>query len=100
VLGGRCSYPAKTVEPTGVIEVARTARLTLGQFFDLWGQPLSTTRLVGFRSRHGERLRAFVGGRPWSGDPRRIRLRRHAQIVLELGGFVPPHSSYLFRKGL
>jgi hypothetical protein len=100
VLGGRCSYPARTVEPTGVIEVARTARLTLGQFFDLWGQPLSATRLVGFRARPGERLQAFVGGRPWSGDPRGIPLRRHAQIVLEIGGFVPPHSSYLFRPGL
>src|SRR5207247_2614682 len=32
VRGGRCSYPLRTREPTGVIEVKRGSRLTLGQF--------------------------------------------------------------------
>ena len=98
VLGGRCSFPLRTREPTGVVEIARGARLTLGQLFAVWGQPLSRTRLAGFASRSP--LLAFVDGRPWRGDPRSIPLRRHAEIVLELGGYVPPHASYLFRKGL
>jgi hypothetical protein len=100
VTGGRCSYPARTTEPTGVIEVARGGRLKLGQFFDLWGQPLSPRRLAGFRGPPGQRLLAFVDGKPWRGHPRAIPLRRHAEIVLEIGGFVPPHVSYRFAKGL
>jgi hypothetical protein len=100
VTGGRCSYPVRTTEPTGVIEVARGAALTLGQFFGVWGQPLSPTRLAGFRSGRGGRVLAFVGGRQWHGDPRSIPLRRHAEIVLEIGGFVPPHAAYRFPKGL
>ncbi len=83
-----------------MIEVAAGARLTLGQFFDVWGQPLSSTRLAGFSSSPGRRVVAFVAGRRFGGDPRAIPLRRHAEIVLELGAYVPPHASYRFPKGL
>jgi hypothetical protein len=91
-----CSYPARTREPTGVVEVRRGSRLTLGDLFLLWRQPLSRARVVGF---HG-RVTAFVGGRLRRGDPRAIRLTRHAEIVLEVGGHVPPHTRYVFRPGL
>ena len=96
VRSGRCSYPARTREPTGVIEVRAGARLTLGALFDIWGQPLSATRLAGFRGP----VSAFVAGRRRPGDPRTIPLNRHAQIVLEVGGYVRPHASFLFRRGL
>jgi hypothetical protein len=79
-----------------VLEVEEGARLTLGDLFDLWGQPLSRTRLAGFSGR----VSAFVGGRARAGDPRTIPLTRHTQIVLEVGGYVRPHSSFLFRRGL
>jgi len=98
VLGGRCSYPLRTREPTGVVEIERGASLTLGQLFAVWGRPLTRTRLVGFTSRSP--LLAFVDGRRFVGDPRAIPLRPHAEIVLELEGYVPPHASFLFRKGL
>lgn len=100
VTGGRCSYALRTSEPTGVVELSQSARVTLGQLFQLWGQPLSSRRLAGFRAIRGERVQVFVAGRRWPGDPRAIPLTRHAQIVLELGGYVPPHSLYLFSKGL
>jgi hypothetical protein len=96
VRGGRCSYPARTREPTGVVEVAGRSRLTLGDLFALWGQPLSPTRLAGFRGQ----VSAFVAGRRRPGDPRTIPLTRHAQIVLEVGGYVVPHTRFLFRRGL
>jgi hypothetical protein len=86
----------RTREPTGVIEVAEGRPVTLGDLFAVWGQPLSGTRMAGFR---GE-VRAYVAGRPWRRDPRSIPLRRHAQVVLEVGGHVPPHRSYLFPPGL
>jgi hypothetical protein len=95
VSGGRCSYPLRTREPTGVIEVA-APRLTLGHLFAVWGQPLSRTRMAAF---HG-RVRPYLDGRRWSGPPAQLPLRRHAQIVIEVGAYVPPHSTYRFPPGL
>lgn len=100
VTGGRCSYPVRTVEPTGLIEVRRGLRATLGEFFDLWGQPLSRTRLVGFSARRGKFVSAYVNGRRWKGDPRLIPLRRHTAIVLEVSGYFPPTRVYAFPPAL
>jgi hypothetical protein len=92
---GRCSYPLRTVEPTGVVELDPRLRPTLGELFALWGQPLSARRLLSFSGR----VRAYVAGKPWRESPRDIPLRRHSQIVLQVGGFIPPHRSYLFGPG-
>lgn len=96
VRGGRCSYPLRTREPTGVIEIRRGTRATLGQFFDIWGQPLGPSRMAGFRGR----VRAYVAGVLRSGDPRAVPLTAHAEIVLEVGPYVRPHPSYRFPPGL
>jgi hypothetical protein len=100
VRSGRCEYPAITVEPTGIVQVERGVRVTLGDFFAIWGQHLSRTRLAGFAAPAGRRVLAFVGGRAWRGDPRAIPLSRHAQIVLEVAGYVAPHRRYRFPPGL
>lgn len=91
--GPGCTYPASTNAPTGVIRL--TQAVTLGDLFRVWGQTLGPRQLLSFR---GTTL-AFVDGRRWRGDPRRIWLTRHAQVVLEIGGYVPPHPTYLFPKG-
>ncbi len=62
--------------------------------FRIWGQPLGMRRLASFRS--GSPVRAYVGGRRVEGPVGAIRLTPHAQIVLELGPYVPPHPSFLF----
>jgi hypothetical protein len=100
VVGGRCSYPARTIEPTGVIQVAQGPRLTLGDFFALWGEPLSRTRLLSFKERGEGRIRAFYKGRQWRGAPAAIPLTHHAEITLEVNGFVPVRVGYRFRPGL
>ena len=100
VTGGRCEYPARTVEPTGLIEVDTGQKITLGQFFDLWGQPLSRRALLGFRAGQGRSVDAFVDGRGWREDPRAIPLSRHAAIVVEVGGYFPPTRKYVFPNGL
>ena len=97
VRGGRCSYPVRTREPTGVVEVeAHATPRTLGQLFAVWGQPARAHRMAGFRGR----VRAYVAGRRWPRAPGAIPLRRHAQIVLEVGGYVRPHRTYRFPPGL
>lgn len=68
--------------------VART--FTLGEFFDVWDEPLSWTRAAGVRAPRGKRLSIWVNGRPWRGvDPRRIVLRDHERIVIQNG---PPFA--------
>jgi hypothetical protein len=59
-------------------------------------QPLSAGSLAGF---DGPAV-AFLGGRRWSGSPQAIPLCRHAEIVLQVGGELPPHPAYLFPPGL
>lgn len=102
VVAGRCSYPLRTREPTGVIEVdAPSVRApTLGELFAVWGQRLDARRLLGFRAGRGGAVVAYLDGRRWPGDPRAIPLGRHAQIVLEVGPHVDPHPSYRFADGL
>jgi hypothetical protein len=100
VVSGRCSYPARTREPTGVIELARSTRITLGDFFVVWGRQLSVRRLLGFRAAPETQVRAYINGSRWHGGLRSIPLRRHDEIVLELGIYIPPHTSYRFPKGL
>jgi hypothetical protein len=92
-----CVYRLHTTAPTGVVQVSTRAPATVGDLFRIWGQPLGEHRLLSFRSHSG--VRAFVDGVELSGDARTIRLTPHAQVVLEIGGYVPPHSSYLFPKG-
>ncbi|MGN6187884.1 MAG: hypothetical protein ACTHOE_03205 [Conexibacter sp.] len=93
---GRCTYPVRTTEPTGLLEVRRSARLTLGQLFDVWGQRLSRVRMAGFAATPARAVRAYVDGVRWTASPRTIPLRPHAVIVLEVGPYVPPHASYRF----
>jgi hypothetical protein len=92
VAAGRCSYPVRTRGPTGTLEVRAGTPLTLGAFFAIWGEPITTTRVASFPGT----VRAFVNGVVVVGDPAAIRLRRHATIVLEVGRYVKPHRQFAF----
>jgi hypothetical protein len=96
IVHARCYGELVTLEPTGVVLVRPTARASLGTLFRAWGQPLSRTRLASFSARHGARVRVFVDGRRWHGEPGSVPLSAHAEIVLEVGPYVPPHSSFAF----
>jgi hypothetical protein len=93
--GGSCAYPLHTLDPTGTVFVDRQRQRTLGELFAVWGQRLAPRRLLSFTGR----VRAFRNGREWRGDPRRMPLERHDSIVIEVGGYVPPHARYLFPEG-
>ena len=93
---GSCSDSARTRTPTGVFEVAHSG-LVLGDLFRIWGQPLTAHRLLSFRS--STPVRAYVNGRAVGGLVSSIPLRPGAEIVVEIGGYVPPHAFFLFPKG-
>jgi hypothetical protein len=99
VFGGPCEYDLRTHEPTGLIEVAAERPVTVGDLFRVWGQLLSSTRLLSFAAEPGRRVVAFVGTRRWpDADPRSIPLQRHTTVTLEVGRLVAPRSTYAFPK--
>ena len=69
--------------PDGILHVEAPLKrsFTLGQFFDMWGQPLGRNRL----GPNSGKVTAIVDGRVWVGDPRAIPLVERRQIQLELG---------------
>jgi hypothetical protein len=95
-----CLGSLVTLEPTGVVLVRPDSRLLLSDLFRSWGQPLSRRRVASFVASRGSRIAVFVDGRRWDGSPGSVRLSRHAEIVVEAGPFVPPHSSYTFPPGI
>jgi len=94
----RCYGDAVTLEPTGIVLVRRGKHLRLADLFRLWGLPLTRTRLGSFPAG-ADGVQVYVNGRHVQVDPRRVALTRHAQIVLEVGPPVPPHSSFTFPRG-
>lgn len=95
----RCYGSVVTLDPTGVIYVRPGANLSLEDLFRAWGEPLSPSRLASFSAPSGRRVLVFVDGRRWRGTPGSVALQRHAEIVAEVGAFVPPHASYVFPRG-
>jgi hypothetical protein len=93
---GRCLYPLHTVDPTGLVLLAPGRRYTLGELFDVWGAPVSSFAVAGFRARRHGRVSVFIDGRRWRGGPASAPLAPWSQVTIEIGPYVAPHSSYLF----
>jgi len=96
IVKARCYGALVTLDPTGLVLVRPGSRLTLADLFRAWGQPLSGQRLTSFG---GSQVTVYVDGRRWNTAPASVPLTRHAEIVLEVGPHVPPHSSYAFPAG-
>jgi hypothetical protein len=94
-----CYGALVTLDPTGLVLVRAGERLTIAALFRSWGEPLSRTRLTSFTAPKGTEVSVFVDGRPWRAAPTAVPLTPHAEIVLEVGPRVPPHSSYTFPPG-
>ncbi|MGH7707652.1 MAG: hypothetical protein ACREM8_01970 [Vulcanimicrobiaceae bacterium] len=88
---GDCFYWIHTHTPDGLIHVESPVyrTFTLGNFFDVWGEPLTSTAVGPARIKPGQ-LRVFVDGRPYRGDPRVIPLAQHTVIGIEAG---PPYHA-------
>ena len=83
VVSGACFAWLHTHAADGIIHMESPIQrtFTVGNFFDVWKQPLGPTR-VG--PAHG-RVVAFVNGKLWHGDPRSIPLHAHTQVQLDVG---------------
>jgi hypothetical protein len=99
ITSARCYGALVTVDPTGLVLVRAGERLTLAALFRAWGEPLSRSRLTSFTAAKGAQVAVFVDGRPWRAGPAAVPLTPHAEIVLEVGPHIPPHSSYTFPAG-
>jgi hypothetical protein len=83
VVSGKCFYWLHTHAADGVIHIESPVQrtYTLGDFFDEWGQPLSTTQAGPARGH----VTGIYNGQVYKGNPRDIPLTKHAQIQLEVG---------------
>jgi len=91
-------YWLHTHDATGImhIESPDARSYTLGNFFDIWGQPLTTHNVAGLQGP----VTSFVDGKRYEGDPRTIVLAAHMQITLEVGDPVVPPPVYVFPNGI
>jgi hypothetical protein len=95
-----------THDDSGILHIeAPTAdkTYTLGQLFSEWQVRLDATSIGGLKADANSAVRAYVDGKPVSGDPGRIELMPHQEIALFYGAknakFTPP-SSYNWPAGL
>jgi hypothetical protein len=95
VLRAACFGNLVTLDPTGTVYLRPGSHPTLGALFSAWGQPLTLTRIASFT---GGRVHVYVDGRLRHVSPRSIPLTSGAEIVLEVGPHVPPHTHFTFPK--
>jgi hypothetical protein len=91
IVGAGCRARVRTLDPSGVVTFDRGG-LRLRDLFAVWGQPLGPRALGSFPGP----VSVFVDGHRVAGDPAGVPLRDGAQIVLESGGYIPPHRSFRF----
>jgi hypothetical protein len=82
-LGGQCIYYLHTHAPDGIIHVESPSHrvYTLGNFFDEWHQPLTSSRVGAVTGK----ITALVNGKPWTKDLRAIPLLPHEVIQFNIG---------------
>ncbi len=99
--GKRCIYWLHTHTPDGIIhiEAPKDRSFTLGDFFKVWGEPLSTTEASTAKAAKGQKLKVWVDGKPFIGDPKSIKLDQHTDVVIEAGPPFPPPQKFTAWNG-
>jgi hypothetical protein len=87
----RCYYWLHVHARDGVIHIESptAATYTLGQFFDIWGQPLGADQV----GPDTGVLTTYVDGKRFDGDPRAITFGSHVDIQIDVGAPAPPPKS-------
>lgn len=95
-----------THDASGVvhIESASSKPYSLGAFFGVWGVRLNASCLGRYCNGPKAQVRAYVGRKPWTGNPASIVLREHEEIVVSYGGKAqlpkPLPARFAFEPGL
>ncbi|HEV3450013.1 MAG TPA: hypothetical protein VG869_02320 [Acidimicrobiia bacterium] len=97
VVAGSCFYWLHSHTADGVIHIESPLRrtYTLGEYFDIWHQPLSATQVGPAQGP----VIAYVNGVRFSGNPRDITIGNHTRVQLDVGRDVSPRP-YTFPLGL
>lgn len=88
-----CLYWVHTHSPSdGILHVEAPFKIhpTLGNFFKIWGVPLSRNQVWTYRPGPGETMKVWVNKRPYAGNPAGIVLGSHKLITIEIG---PPFKT-------
>ena len=95
---GACFSWLHTHAPDGIIHIESPVKrqYTLGNFFDVWGQPLGPSQ-VG--PAHGP-VTAFYNGQHYLGNPNDIPIGKHVQIQLDVGRPLVAPERISFPNGL
>ena len=95
---GTCFYWLHTHASDGIIHIESPVErtYTLGNFFDIWGQPLGPDQ-VGPAQGH---VTAIYNGQVWQGNPRDIPLNAQVQIQLQVGTPLVTPEQITFPNGL
>jgi len=82
-----CFYWLHTHTSDGIIHVESPVirSFTLGDFFAIWGEPLSRTQAAEAKLRKGEKMTVWVDGSPYARDPKTITIAQHTDIVIDVG---------------
>jgi hypothetical protein len=98
VVGGSCFSWLHTHDESGVIHIESPVQrtYTLGNFFDVWGQPLSATQVGPAKGA----VTAYVDGEPFTSDPTTIPLDAQSVIQLDVGTPLVAPQSFTFPAGL
>ncbi len=83
VVDGRCFYWLHTHDATGIVHVEAPVStvFTLGEFFAIWGEPLSRSNVAGFQGS----VVAYVDSTRYDGDLSALALQERQQITLIVG---------------
>jgi hypothetical protein len=86
-LFSQCFYWLHTHTPDGIIHVESPVMRTfkLGDFFAIWGEPLTQTRVADARVRKGEKITVWLNGNRYGGDPNAIPFAEHTEISIDVG---------------
>jgi len=98
-----CAFELHTHDASGVIHVETSAYrpFTLGQFFAVWGQPLTASNVAGIADR-AIKVYTSDGGAvsEFTGDPATLVLSNHLSITIVLGAVPQQIPAYAWGGGL
>jgi len=90
-----CLYWLHTHVADGIVHVESPGprTFTLGEFFDIWKQPLGTSQVGPAKGK----VVVFENGKRLGGNPRLTPLLAHADIQIDVGNPVKPFQKFHFK---